>query len=375
MLYETDVLIIGGGLAGLTSAIHLSKSGFKVILLERNEFPQHKVCGEYISNEVLTYLKWLNADPTPLKPAKISELLITMEGNTNLRTNLPLGGFGISRYVLDHFLFEIAKSEGCQVFIDTVTDVTFNYNQFEVSSTKDNFQAKMVLGAYGKRAMLDHKLNRNFINQKSPWLAIKAHYRGTFPDGLVALHNFEGGYCGVSKVEDDLINVCYLVDYKSFKKYKNIKDHQENVLYKNKELKSLFQASTMVFESALSISQVSFDKKDRIANHVLMIGDAAGLIHPLCGNGMSMAIHSAKLVSELSIQFLKQELTRPQMESLYHKHWQQNFRRRLNMGRLLSRILLQPILSRLLLRGLVMFPSLMNYIIRQTHGKPILITS
>jgi len=48
-----DVLIIGGGLAGLTSAIHLSKSGLKVSLIEKNEFPKHKVCGEYISNEVL----------------------------------------------------------------------------------------------------------------------------------------------------------------------------------------------------------------------------------------------------------------------------------------------------------------------------------
>jgi len=375
MLYETDVLIIGGGLAGLTSAIHLSKSGFKVILLEKNDFPQHKVCGEYISNEVLPYLKWLNADPAELKPAKISELLITTQVSTNLRTNLPLGGFGISRYLLDNFLFETAKLQGCKVFTDTVTDVSFDDDIFEISSTRDNFKAKLVLGAYGKRATLDHKLNREFINQKSPWLAIKAHYRGSFPDGLVALHNFEGGYCGVSKVENDLMNVCYLVDYKSFKKYKNIKDHQENVLYKNKELKRLFETSTMVSESALSISQISFEKKDRIANHVLMIGDAAGLIHPLCGNGMSMAIHSAKLASELAIQFLTKELTRAQMEQLYHQQWQQNFKKRLNMGRLLSRILLQPALSRILLRGLVMFPSLMNYIIRQTHGKPILTTS
>ena len=54
-----EVLIVGGGLAGLISAIHLSKNGFHVILIEKNEFPKHKVCGEYISNEVLDYLSWL----------------------------------------------------------------------------------------------------------------------------------------------------------------------------------------------------------------------------------------------------------------------------------------------------------------------------
>ena len=47
---ETEVLIIGGGLAGLTAAIHLSKKGFEVIVIEKNEFPKHNVCGEYISN-------------------------------------------------------------------------------------------------------------------------------------------------------------------------------------------------------------------------------------------------------------------------------------------------------------------------------------
>ena len=46
MKTNVDVVIIGGGLAGLTSAIHLSKSGLKVTLIEKNDFPKHKVCGE-----------------------------------------------------------------------------------------------------------------------------------------------------------------------------------------------------------------------------------------------------------------------------------------------------------------------------------------
>ena len=59
-----DVLIIGGGLAGLCNAIHLSKFGTKVLLIEKNEYPKHKVCGEYISNEVLPYLQ---LHPWPVK--------------------------------------------------------------------------------------------------------------------------------------------------------------------------------------------------------------------------------------------------------------------------------------------------------------------
>ena len=68
---DTEVLIIGGGLAGLTSAIHLTKMGCKVIVIEKNSYPKHKVCGEYISNEVLPYFKWLNFDIEALQPTHI----------------------------------------------------------------------------------------------------------------------------------------------------------------------------------------------------------------------------------------------------------------------------------------------------------------
>ena len=53
-----NVVIVGGGLAGLTSALHLTQSGLGVTLIEKNPYPRHKVCGEYISNEVLPYLDY-----------------------------------------------------------------------------------------------------------------------------------------------------------------------------------------------------------------------------------------------------------------------------------------------------------------------------
>ena len=58
-----DVIIVGGGLAGLTNAIHLSKVNQNVLLIEKNSYPKHKVCGEYISNEVIPYLNFLGIDP------------------------------------------------------------------------------------------------------------------------------------------------------------------------------------------------------------------------------------------------------------------------------------------------------------------------
>ena len=77
-----DVIIIGGGLAGLTNAIHLSKSIHRVLLIEKNSYPKHKVCGEYISNEVLPYLNSLGIDPIKVGAKQISKVQIsTTKGN------------------------------------------------------------------------------------------------------------------------------------------------------------------------------------------------------------------------------------------------------------------------------------------------------
>jgi len=94
---DFDVLIIGGGLAGLTSAIHLSKENVKVLLIEKNEFPKHKVCGEYISNEVLPYLTSLDVNPFKLGAQKINRFLLSTPKSRTIEAELPLGGFGISR--------------------------------------------------------------------------------------------------------------------------------------------------------------------------------------------------------------------------------------------------------------------------------------
>lgn len=374
-MLDADVIIIGGGLAGLVSAIHLSKAGKAVILIEKDLYPHHKVCGEYISNEVLPYLSSLGADPAILQPTQLTKFEMSTPTSKLIKADLPLGGFGISRFTLDHFLFEKAKSAGANIIHDMVLDVTFENEIFTVSTKEISYRSRLVIGAHGKRSNLDVKLNRNFIKEKSAWLAIKAHYNGDFPDDLVALHHFKGGYCGVSKVENNLLNICYLVNYASFKKYKNITAHREEILYQNPYLKKVFENSTLQFEAPLSISQISFQRKECVNNHILMAGDTAGLIHPLCGNGMGMAIHAAKIASSLMIRFLEGEIhDLGKLEQAYTIAWQDNFKSRLKTGHILSGLLRKEKLSNFLINGIAKFPAILPEIIKRTHGKPIIIS-
>ncbi|WP_163407213.1 NAD(P)/FAD-dependent oxidoreductase [Flavobacterium ajazii] len=372
MRTNPDVLIIGGGLAGLASALHLSKKGLSVIVIEKAAYPRHKVCGEYISNEILPYLQWLGVNVSELQPTHISNFEFSAQNGRIAHTKLPLGGFGVSRFALDNFLYEKAVQNDCTVITDSVIGVSFENNAFTVTTSQQIFISKIVLGAYGKRSNIDQLLARDFIAKKSPWLAVKGHYNGEFDNSLVALHNFQGGYCGVSVVEKNIINICYLADYETFKKYKNIDDYQKEVLYKNQNLKAVFENSTPIFEKPLTISQISFDKKNPVENHVLMIGDTAGLIHPMCGNGMAMAIHSAKIASELVLDFYSGKIeSHALLEKKYRTEWNKHFKNRLIMGRFLAKALTYKTFTSIMTSMAASMPFLLSAIIRQTHGSPI----
>jgi flavin-dependent dehydrogenase len=368
-----DVVIVGGGLAGLTSAIHLSKFGIGVLVIEKNAYPKHKVCGEYISNEVLPYLNYLGVDPFIFGAKKIDKFLLSTKKNSVIETQLPLGGFGISRYTLDDALAKKAIVNGIAIIQDSVVNIQFLNDQFEID-TKSNlcFKAKIVIGAYGKRSAIDIKLDREFIKNDAPFLAVKTHMKGNFPEDLVALHNFKGGYCGLSKVEDGSINVCYITDFKSFKKYKEIEDFQKNVLCENPSLKEIFENSTDLFPQPLTISQISFADKSPVENHILMCGDTAGLIHPLCGNGMSMAIRSGQMVSQLIIRYFNGKIkSRLDLEIQYKNSWNKEFKKRLKVGRIVAVLFKKYNFSEFMMLVLKSFPKLLPYIIKQTHGKPI----
>ena len=99
-LKKYDAAIAGGGLAGLALSIQLARQGYSVILFEKEKYPLHKVCGEYISMESWDFLTSLGIDLENLGVAMITRLEVSGVNGSLLQQKLPLGGFGISRYRL-----------------------------------------------------------------------------------------------------------------------------------------------------------------------------------------------------------------------------------------------------------------------------------
>lgn len=368
---ERKIIIVGGGLAGLTLALHLLKKAQDVLVLEKEEYPRHKVCGEYISNEVLPYWGSLGIDPFKWGAVPINTIQFSNVSGKSLKANLPLGGFGISRYHLDDMLQKMVLAAGGTLLRKQVIWVAYENEGFRLElSSEETLHADLVVGAFGKRSNLDISLSRNFIKKKSPWLAVKAHYRADWDSTVVGLHNFHGGYCGISQVEDDRLNVCYLADLNSFQKYKDLDKYREQVLCQNPNLAAFFKNATPLFEKPLTISQIAFDSKQRVHDHILMCGDSASLIHPLCGNGMGMAVMGAKILAGEILNYLDKNTSREQLENYYDSAWTATFSKRLSAGRRLQRLLGNEWATSIGIDVMKQAPFLFRKLITTTHGKP-----
>lgn len=367
-----DCIVVGGGLSGLISTILLARKGKKILLIEKKTYPFHRVCGEYISNEVRPFLEREGLFPQIFEPSSLEILKLSdIKGNT-ASIDLPMGGFGISRYQLDNYLYEKALASGAIVKTATeVINIQFSEDVFRVyTKVGETYQSTFVIGAYGKRSKLDSTFNRSFIKKKSPFVGIKYHAYVEYPKNEIGLYNFNGGYCGVSHVEGGLVNLCYLSKRSNLKKHGSIHAIEEEVLFENPHLKTLFQNAIWLREKPEVINEISFERKTSVENHIFMVGDTAGLITPLCGNGMAMAIHGAKIVSDFILKFLSEEFkNREDLEQAYTSEWKNQFSQRLWVGRNTQNLFGNQRRSNIAVGLIHKFPKIGKKIIQQTHGK------
>jgi menaquinone-9 beta-reductase len=283
---------------------------------------------------------------------------------------LGLGGFGLSRYVLDEKLFLLAKENGTVFYLKTnVLSINKIEKDFFCSTnTQGELQAKIVISTHGKRANLDRE--RAFFKQRSPYIGVKYHLKTDFPDNMIALHNFVDGYCGISRIEDGKYCLCYLTTRANLKKFGGeIPEMEKNILQKNPFLKEIFQQATFLYPEPKVINEISFSPKTLIENEILMCGDSAGMIAPLCGNGMAIAIHSAKILSNILVQYFDNQIDKNKMYQMYQAQWTENFAFRLWLGRTVQGFFGNANTTELFVKFFRQSSFLAKQVVKQTHGK------
>ena len=170
-------------------------------------------------------------------------------------------------------------------------------------------------------------------------------------------------------IENEKVNVCYLSTKSALKKYGSIEELEENLVKKNPFLNDIFTHGEKLFDEPKTISDFSFKPKPPVEDGVLMVGDAAGLITPLCGNGMAMAIHAAYIVSNCVDAYFKKELTKVQLEKKYTYEWKHAFHSRLKVGYQMQKIMGKEKISTLAMKSLQVAPFLLPTIVKKTSGK------
>lgn len=372
---RVDVAIVGAGPAGSSAAISLARRGAKVVLFDSKSFPHHKVCGEFLSPECRAYLDQLGVTPAILaaNPVSISTVKLTTPSGISWESTLPDTAWGLSRYSLDSILIDQARREGVEVCESTTVhsitgslDDSFHL-QIRASGKESAIQSAVVIGAYGKRSNLDRALNRSFIHHDQPFVGLKAHFCGPVISDRIELHTFPGGYGGISQIEGGRVNVGILVRQPVFQRAGSLESFITGI--QNPYLKEWFSQAELFTSQWYTIAQVPFEKKHPLVNDILMVGDAAGLIAPLAGDGISMALRSGQLAAHQIGAYLEGHLSPGSLRRAYVNQWKHAFRSRLRLGRLLQSVMLRPSLASPVLQLLNVIPPLGTFLIKQTREK------
>ena len=356
-----DVGIVGAGIAGACLALSLAKAGKKVVIFEQKAYPAHKVCGEFLSLESVPYLKSLGLPVDDWNLPIIKDLRLTNENGSSYQRKLKLGAIGLSRYKLDAELAKLFTTNGITFYPETKVNKVKDQT---IYTAKTTVEANLVVGSHGKYTA--GYLKEPVEKPAKKYVGVKYHIKGDFNAKEIALHSFEGGYCGMSQVENNTFCLCYLVSAEQLKKHGSIEQLEHHVLFKNSHLKSVYNKADFLWDKPLTISNIRFDKQYTSRENTLFVGDAVGSISPLSGNGMSIAACSAHLLASL----ITRNDNVDQIKILYNKEWDKHFGNRVGRAKLLNTIMLNPTSHLWTLRLFKTFPFVADKVINAMQGKP-----
>jgi flavin-dependent dehydrogenase len=331
---HADVAIIGAGPAGSTLAALLAKRGVRVALFDRDVFPRDKLCGEFLSYDALPVLGPLGVlDAVDAAGAPHIERCRVIGSKRTYEFALPHPARGVSRMFFDDLLLRTAASNGAQRCDgQTVTSLA-------------EIRATAVVGAWGRWGRFDQQLGRAFVRDRSHRnFGFKRHYVAASPrHESIDLYSFSRGYLGVNAVEGGITNICGLVHASRLTGHKGRWDaFIETIRAEEQPLEALYAAHEPAQDGYLSSEPVIFRARSAVEGGVFMIGDASGVIDPLTGNGMAMAIQSALLAAPMLLRLVETPAQRTRIEDEYRRAHHAFFAPRIAWSRVVAKLLSRP---------------------------------
>lgn len=340
-----SVTIIGGGLAGLTLGILLRRENVPVAVIEAGKYPRHRVCGEFLSGRGREILRQLGLEEQVPNAIEGSNCSFHLERRQPVRFCMQQRALCVSRFDLDHFLAEEFQRTG--------------------GILKTGARAELkgddigVVRATGRRRSND---SRGKLFGLKAHATLSSGARGATRPASLELHFGEREYVGICGLSENRVNVCGLF-------------YSETPIREiHREWKGIFERSVWsdtlrdVVWDEESFSSVAGLTLDRHApEDCFAIGDAAAMIPPLTGNGMSMAIESADAALPLLRRYARGEISWSDCVRDHALKWRANFSSRLRWAAFVQRLLFQPTGQRILYLGARVAPKLPNLFFSRTR--------
>jgi flavin-dependent dehydrogenase len=292
-----DVAVIGGGLAGAAAAAALARAGAGVVVLEKARFPRPKICGCFVSHEALPVLGrlGLGEELSRIETETITHFRLVRKGGAAVEAPLPKPAMSISRSCLDSLAATAAGKAGARFrFATTVLSLEGDLRKgFRIQGSGWELSARAVVGAWGRYSPLDGRLGRTFIRKRSPLFGFGKQLTGNAERfaGRAVLHFFDGGYVGLSRVEGGLVNLAALATQRVAQSAHHDFDALlERLRAESPALAADLDGLTPVPGPPLVSEPVHLGAHGALARDVLCVGDAAGVIDPYTGTGMSLAL-------------------------------------------------------------------------------------
>jgi flavin-dependent dehydrogenase len=294
----TQTVIIGGGLAGGAAAARLAALGATPIVLEREDAPHDKICGEFLSVEASAHLAALGFDTSRLGGARIDRVRLQV-GRRSAEAHLPFVASGLTRRSLDWALLDHVERLGAEVR----RGIAVRHIAGDAAVTAEGEIGGRLVLASGKHELRGHP--RDTTGTIDDLIGFKQFFRATpaLSAALartVAITAFDGGYAGLQDVEGGRLNLCLLVSRDRFKALGGSWPALFAALLREPGLALLGDAEPLLAKP-LTISGVPYgflaqpDRDDRLYR----IGDQAAVIPSFCGDGMAMALHGGRLAADM----------------------------------------------------------------------------
>jgi flavin-dependent dehydrogenase len=302
MSKHAQALIVGGGPAGAALATLLARAERDVVLLEREQGPHDKVCGEFISGEAATALTGLGLDLAAMGAEPIDSVRLA-RGEHIAETNLPFRALSLSRRRLDEALLDRAQEAGAVILkgakVKALEHAAGGWRAtIEDGRTIEAQEAFLAVGKYELKGMRRRRGLQNDL------IAFKLHWRlspsqTTALRGAVELALFNGGYAGLELIEEDKANLCLLVRRA---RYGALGDWPSLLAAMRADCALLdrrLEGAQPLWDKPLAIAAVPYGHVARPTDDLWRLGDQAAVIPSFAGDGMAIALHSAALAAQV----------------------------------------------------------------------------